>query len=442
MANVTPMQMYIDHSELITEIADDETQSREEITNCLIEALGGQYSDFIFRKKQKIATGVYHSKSGKSIYIMVANITFMGGTEGQHPLDLKRIQYNVVWREFYEQYSPLGEVLWMGIYSYKNTRVWGIFHPETYLAKHVGSNMISKGGFKAQYSCHIFLNDLYEGYSEGYFSKIDKQKNHVEAINFELLKNRFEGVERKTNPIIEVIDNINKNYIPWNRWLTASEAIPYMRELKEKNNFGQWKQNMWNGWYVEAIYSEYLTDNPSPFIDYIATSKNQRVKDEYKDKGLDLAFPHPGYHFIGDLKAVCVGTGDTLLNDEETILEDLKQYKRIWFVIYIHDKQQGSTNDYEMVKWRNHYILDNGEWDFKRKKVFDELDAYKTPHSISFSEMIVIELNEITKDAYFSVGEQFGLNSDGNERNEKFKINKRLFDSLTDDSFVIYRYQP
>jgi hypothetical protein len=131
-----------------------------------------------------------------------------------------------------------------------------------------------------------------------------------------------------------------------------------------------------------------------------------------------------------------------LLNDEETILADLKQYKRIWFVIYIHDKRQGSTNDYEMVKWRNHYILDNGEWDFKRKKVFDELDAYKTPHSISFSEMIVIELNEITKDTYFSVGEQFGLNSDGNERNEKFKINKRLFDSLTDDSFVIYRYQP
>ena len=41
MSNVTPMQMYIDHSELITEIADDETQSREEITNCLIEALGG-----------------------------------------------------------------------------------------------------------------------------------------------------------------------------------------------------------------------------------------------------------------------------------------------------------------------------------------------------------------------------------------------------------------
>ena len=93
MSNVTPMQMYIDHSELITERADDETQSREEITNCLIEALGGQYSDFIFRKNQKIATGVYHSKSGKSIYIMVANITFMGGTEGQHPLDLKRIQY-------------------------------------------------------------------------------------------------------------------------------------------------------------------------------------------------------------------------------------------------------------------------------------------------------------------------------------------------------------
>ena len=442
MANVTPMQMYFDDSELITEYAVDEVKNRETLTNALIEVLGNQYSDYTFLKKQKIATGVYHTKNGKSIYIMVANITFMGGEEGQHPKDLKRIQYNVEWRNFYNEFSPHGEVLWMGLYTYKNSKIWGIFHPETYLKKHEGKPMISKGGHKAQYSCHIFLNDLYHGHTDNNYIKIDKQGNKVEAVKFDFLRNRFEGTVVKQNPIIEVIENINKTLIPWNRWLVANEAIPYMRNLIEKNGFHQWKQNLWNGWYVEALYSEYLSENPSPYIEYIATSKNQAIKDEYKNKGLDLAFPHPVYHFIGDLKAVCEGSGNTLLNDEKTINADLEEYKKIWFIIYIHDKKQGSTNDYEMVKWRNHYILDNNEWDFNRKPVFEETDAYNTPHSVSYSHMVIIELNEITKKQYFNVGKQFGLNSDGKERNDKYKINKEILDKLDDDSFVIYRYRP
>ena len=144
-----------------------------------------------------------------------------------------------------------------------------------------------------------------------------------------------------------------------------------MKKLKNKTGFGMWKQNLWNGWLIEAYYSEFFHDNSSEYIDYIGTSDNMTVISTYGKKGLDLAFPK--YHFIGDLKAVCEGGGNTLLNDETKVIDALNSYHRIWFIMYIHDKKQGKTNNYEMVKWRNHFIKETGEWD--PKKPFNELSA-------------------------------------------------------------------
>lgn len=439
MSNVIPMQMYIENKKPCIEYNLDEKKQRKGIQNALQIILGDKYESINFKKGQRIETGKFLADDGSVIYVIVANITFMGGKEGQHPKDLKRIQYNVMWRDFYNKYSKEGNVLWMGLYSYKDYKAWGFFKPESYLKKHEGKDMISKGGHKAQYSCHIFLNDLFMSYDNEFFTKIDKKDNTIGSVRFDCLRKYLNNEYSKENPIIEVINNINKKDIKWNEWISASDAIPYMKELKNKTGFNQWKQNMWNGWLTEAIYSEHLHDNPSDYIDYVATSNNKNVKDEYKEFGLDLAFPKAPYHFVGDLKAVCFGDGSTLLNDETKVKNALKVYKRIWFIMYIHDKKQGKENNYEMVKWRNHYILDSGEW---KKPVFDELDAPKTPHSISYSEMIIIELNEITKNKYFTIGEQYGLNSDGKERNEKFKVSKSLLKSINDDSFVVYRYRP
>lgn len=215
-----------------------------------------------------------------------------------------------------------------------------------------------------------------------------------------------------------------------------------MKKIKEITGFGQWKQNMWNGWYIEALYSEFLHDNPSPNIEYVATTKNDFIRLEYEKTKLDLAFQNPSNHFIGDLKAVSDGTGDTLLNDVNKVNEALEKYGRIWFLIYFHKKLAGSTNDYEMVKWRNHFILEEGEWLPSKKHLkFDEMSASQTPHSVSYYEMVIIELNEVTKDKYFKLGKQWGLNSNGAERSEKYKINKKLLKEIKDDSFVIYREQ-
>ncbi len=442
MPNATPMQMCFLDGELKIEYAEDSIKGREDIMVLLKTELGDSFSEICYRKGQRVATGVYENLSHQKTYVIVANLTFMGGKEGQHPKDLKRIQYNSMWREFYEEYSSKGRVLWLGLYSYKDLNVWAFFEPRTYLDKHAGSEMLSKGGHKAQYSCHIFLNDLYQGYVNDSFSKADKNNNIVGSVKNGFLKTFFDNDKPLLNPIIETIIRINEEKVDWNKWITAERAITYMRELQGVTGFMQWKQNMWNGWYIEALYSEYLYRNPSGYVDYISTSNNAKVREEYKGCGLDLAFPDENYHFIGDLKAVCEGDGNTLLNDESKVKSALQKYKRVWFVIYIHDKRQGKINDYEMVKWRNQFILEQGAWDYRNHPSFDPLSAPRTPHSVSYTEMVIIELNEITKSKYFSIGPQWGLNSDGNERNDKYKISKKMLEDITDDSFVVYRYRP
>ena len=440
MANTVPMQLVIENREPKLILKKDSTKLSMEIYRILENVLGERFSCIDYRKGQRVATGSYRNTKEEMVYFIVANLTFMGGVEGQHPKDLKRIQYNEMWRSFYEEYSVKGKVFWLGLYSYDDLNIFAFFEPETYLEKHAGKSMISKGGYRANYSCHIFLNDLFQGYQNGIYKKEDKNKNIIGAVAKEHLKNFFDGDSECQNPIIATIECINKKYVAWNEWIRADRAITYMRKLQGITGFGQWKQNMWNGWYIEAIYSEYLHENSSKYIDYIATTKCQDVESEYKEMGLDLAFPSEEQHFIGDLKAVCIGDGSTLLNDEKKVKAALEKYKKIWFVIYIHDKKQGSTNDFEMVKWRNYYILNEGEWKpSSRHAEFDEMSAPRTPHSIAFTEMIIIELNEITKEKYFSIGAQWGLNSDGHERNDKFMVNKKMLKEINDDSFVIYR---
>ena len=440
MANAIPMQFYIKNGNVETENAEDKLKKRVELSKVLSNSLKEKYTSINFKRGQRIETGVFTADDGSKTYIIIANITFMGGKEGQHPKDLKRIQYNQLWKDFYDKYNSQGRVLWMGLYSYKDFQVYGIFEPETYLKMHEGKSMISKGGSKAQYSCHIYLNDLYMCVENEWFMKTDKNGNKVGTVRVDCLLKYLNNECKMTNPIINVIENINKTQIKWDEWIFASEAIPYMKGLNEKNGFNQWKQNLWNGWYTEAIYSSYLYDNHCKYIDYFGRPYNEEIKKEYKEFGLDLSFPTEPYHFIGDLKAICIGNGNTLLNDEKRVNRALEKYKKIWFIMYIHDKKRGNYNEYEMVKWRNHFIKDCGEWDASKK--FNEKDAPNTPCSIYYTEMIVIELNKITKDLYFEIGKQYGLNSDGSERNKKYKINKSFLNSINDDRFVIYRYRP
>ena len=72
------------------------------------------------------------------------------------------------------------------------------------------------------------------------------------------------------------------------------------------------------------------------------------------------------------------------------------------------------------------------------KKEFSEMSAKNTPHSIKFTGMVIIELNEITKEKYFFLRSQ-GKNNDGKPRRDKYAISKSILKYLNNDSLVIAR---
>lgn len=467
MANAIPQQLVFKKGAFKSDRNKDTIKKKREIVNLLQHYLGEGFEHINYVPGSRIVYGKYTKKDGKVVYLQVANLTFMGGKEGQHPADLKRIQYNLRWRKFYYKYHKVeGDVLWLGLYSYNDINVWAFFRPETYLAKHEGKSMKTKSGIMSNYSCHIFLNDIKQGIEQGktggYFSKIDVRGNEVGAVSKDNLKKFLDNEANCENSILSVINSINRDVIPWDGFVTAQTAITEMYDMsKSPIGFNNWKQTMWNGWYIEALYSEHLYNHPSDYIHYIATTKNKEVKNEYANYNLDLAFPYGENRFIGDLKAVSfnsdkfpkcrkneentpqieeiVNKYNTFLNDKDAVNNAIKQFKRIWFIIYLHDKKPGSTRRSEMVKWRNNFIKEKGEWD--KNKEFNELSAPRTPHSVHYKRMVVVELNELNKDKYFKLKGQ-GKNTNGKPRPQKYSISKLILNITNDDGLVIARYEP
>ena len=189
------------------------------MSSLLSNNLGDSFE--IIERGRTSVVGHYVTVGNQHIYIKVANLTFMGGQEGDHPKDLKRIQYNFRWRNFYNEYSRRGKVLWLGLYSHRGINIWAFFEPESYISKHIGKTMCTQDGKPSNYSCHIFLNDLYQGYENGnigrYYQKTDKNGNVVGAVSNTFLKAFFDNAIASRNPILEVINSINTTKVPWNK---------------------------------------------------------------------------------------------------------------------------------------------------------------------------------------------------------------------------------
>ena len=263
MPNVVPFQINKDGK---VSCRKDRTLNKRELERVLRKALGKENLVIIsLHPRQKMVTAIYND-CDKKTFIILANVTFMGGKEGQHRKDLKRIQYNARWRDYYQEHCNDGEVKWMGLYSFANMNVFVDFSPETYLKKHEGKSMISKGGHKAQYSCHVYLNDIMHGYNDGTFQKTDRFGNTITTVNQQNLADYLNNGAVSVNPIFRVINEVNKT-IEFNEWIRADKGIEYIRSLDNKGiNYNQFRLNLWNGFYIEAKYSEYLWNNPSKFL--------------------------------------------------------------------------------------------------------------------------------------------------------------------------------
>ena len=427
MHNLIPLQI---NSFGETENKKDQVLSIREIDNLMSKIFEGKVNRISRRAIYKVIHG------DNITFLLVKNITYMGGDgmNKMHPLDLKRIQLPKSWQIFCEQNKGLNiDVKFIGIYKNDSLIIFADFIADTYLKRKMNNS-----------AAHIYLNDLYQGLKNGIFSKIDKRGNKIFTISEALFRDYiYKNAKENVNPILRTIEKITDT-IKWNEWIRADEAIQYERSLftgDDDTSFNNWKQNMWNGWYVEAKFSHYQLYHPNIDVIYVDTCGNRAIKEKFKKYDLDLVFPKTLQNdlFMGDIKAVSTTSGgNTLLNDVAHTDLALKDFGKIWICFYLHDKLSGSTNNFEMVEWRNKYIYEQSG----KKGNLKLRSARNTPHSIKFTDMVILELNSVNKDNFFKAVNQFGHNSNGKERNKKYSINKNYLKKLVnDDSLVIYRYK-
>ncbi len=350
---------------------------------------------------------IKYTHNNHDTYFLTASITWLSGP---HPLFKKRMQLKPWYQDFYKEYDQREntDVKIVGVYSYDGMHIFVEFNAEDFIGNKCNNS-----------SAHVYSNDLYQALKYDYFTKTDKNGNTITTIyskNFKkYLDENIEG-NMEGNVIFDFFSKFNNDFT-FGEWITAKTAIGEMKS----NNWKQWKQSEWAGWFLEYLTSNFIEkEDCKNIVMYIGNKKAGGLPD------FDLYFNND--HFYGDLKASDINKNEVILNDQENTLKALEDNGKLWYVIYEHETKKDIDYNSEMAKARMELM---GTPYHKGSKI-----SYRTrmKHSVKFKKMEILELNEINRHLILKDFNQ-GHNSDGNERNLKYKINKKDI-----DNFTIYSY--
>lgn len=381
-------------------LADDQPLLPKQIRATLLKWIGDDAIERVVSGKRVVVVN--------NTILLTKAITYLGNP---HPKFKKRIQIPHDWMSFTDEVNSIGfDTKFIGIYHYDGFIVFVDFEKDSYLERKVHNS-----------SAHIYVNDLYQGATQGVFSKIDKNGNRITTISSHKFREYIQG-NVDVNPSINAFERFNEEFIDGN-WIEATYAIPKMH----KDAWSQWKQTEWAGWFLEYKFSSFIArNNLSHIINYTALSNKGHLPEQFD---FDLFFPSD--NFYGDLKASDEMSKEAPGNDQGTVIACLNKHGKIWYAIYEHETIKDRDRAFEATKFRNLYVH-NAEG----AKGEPNLMSYhqRMKHSVRFKRMMILEINRInmhTALARFNQGRQ----QSGAQRNPKFLINKRNI-----DNFVVYRY--
>lgn len=395
-------------------VAQDQPLSNKELQSCLINTLGKTKCRVLTIPPRKWA--LEYTDGGKIYHLLVRTCTYLGNP---HPIFKKRVQLPLWFNEYTKTIRkkyPKIDVRYIGVYHYGDEYhgdnvIFIDFQKETYLAKK-GHNS----------SAHVYINDLFQAMTYGVFSKEDYFGNTISAIRRDKFCNYLTNKVKETNSLFDLFRKFNCGFT-FGKWLKALDVIKEMH----KNEWQQWRQTEWAGWFLEYKFNKFTIDNN-------VTNQMRYVGSSLKREGdLDFDIRFDEEDFYGDLKASDITKKETPGNDQENLIECIYKFDKFWYVIYEHEtiKDSDSTG-YEATKARNRYIK---QIDPSYNK--DEMSYHeRMKNSVKFMKMSIIELNRVNyREALtdFNQGHQPG----GNSRKPKFNINKKV---LENDNFVVFRY--
>lgn len=384
-------------------IAVDYDQPLSPITmsEVIKECLGDKCSITKIHNRKVIT---YENKEGKRIALLCKSITYLGNP---HPIFKKRIQIPSEWIALAHELENDGyDVRFIGVYHYNGFIVFADFVKDTYLKRNCHNS-----------AAHIYINDIYQGATQGVFEKEDQNGNVIRAISRHSLADYFDSAEKGTTNLARLFAQFNNEFI-FGEWIEATKSI---HEMMEKG-WSQWKQLEWAGWFLEYKFHNFAKNEEiAPYIVYTALSNKGHKKDRLD---LDLWFPND--NFYGDLKASDRKTSKAPGNDQETVIKCLNKYGKMWYVVYEHETIKDSEKGYEATKYRGSLLGKGDSMSY----------AGKMKHSVKFTKMYIIEINRINFHEVLSAFNQ-GHQPNGAPRKPKFNINKRNV-----DNYVVYRYAP
>lgn len=373
----------------------------------ILQALRNSLGKEIYLTKFQKSKNVYVYKHGDKInYLLCGAVTYLSNP---HPVFKKRFQLKKWFKDFYNEYSCKynTSIRLIGIYHYEGLVLFANFRTEDYIGRKLNSS-----------AAHIYTNDLYQGFSNGYFEKIDQNENHIEVLTLRTFKSFLDG-KKFDNSIYSLFNKFNSKF-EFGEWIYADNAISEMK----KNNWYQWKGTEWPGWFLEYKFSSFIiAENCQGEMIYIGNikNKNQKLLD------FDIFFPQANYY--GDLKASDIEKNEAPGNDQENVLEAINKYEKLWYVIYEHKTEKDILHNNEMAIRRMKLIG-------KTYKNGDAISyAKKMKHSVEFLQMKIFELNRINLNETLTAFNQ-GHQPSGEKRKPKFLINKKNI-----ENFIVYSYR-
>ncbi len=373
---------------------DQPLRSSKDICNAFAQALGGAC---LIEKYHETKTVYKYNHNGITHYFLAGAITYLSKP---HPIFRKRYQLKLWFKDFYKDYrdAPNTIIHLIGLYHYEGLIVFVEFELKDYIERKLNSS-----------AAHVYSNDIFQAVTNGYFSKVDRNGNHITSISSRYFEQYLDG-KVKENPLFELFKTFNTSFC-FDKWISAKQAITKMKQ----GNWYQWKGTEWPGWFLEFEVAGFVSrEHCETQMLYIGNLKDDSMLD------FDLLFPKD--HYYGDLKASDINHSEAPGNDQEAVLNAINQCGRLWYIIYEHDTIKDTDRQNEMAIERMNLIGN-------QYRIGDKISyASRMKHSVNFRRMRIYELNRVNMNEALTVFNQ-GHQPDGSARRPKFLINKQNIDN-------------
>ncbi len=373
---------------------DQPLRSSKDICNAFAQALSGACS---IEKYHETKTVYKYNHNGITHYFLAGAITYLSKP---HPIFKKRYQLKLWFKDFYKDYrdAPNTIIHLIGLYHYEGLIVFVEFELKDYIERKLNSS-----------AAHVYSNDIFQAVTNGYFSKVDRNGNHITSISSRYFEQYLDG-KVKENPLFELFKTFNTSFC-FDKWISAKQAITKMKQ----GNWYQWKGTEWPGWFLEFEVAGFVSrEHCETQMLYIGNLKDDSMLD------FDLLFPKD--HYYGDLKASDINHSEAPGNDQEAVLNAINQCGRLWYIIYEHDTIKDTDRQNEMAIERMNLIGN-------QYRIGDKISyASRMKHSVNFRRMRIYELNRVNMNDALTVFNQ-GHQPDGSARRPKFLINKQNIDN-------------